>query len=246
MIYPIPVAPRSCAVDLDGNVYLTEDNDSLMKFDTHGVKQWQKKIDATSLQQRPILLCDKDNNLFVTGSYSHRLKIDNVELTNTGYIDAFAFKLSPDGSIDWHITSDGKGQATLYSIIEKKNNVYITGCISGTMSFGSSTVTDQSMYGDLLLVKLNCDNVNGVKENSIDRLDFVISPNPGSGEFYLSGNSFGDCDIQVHNLAGQLIRSEKINFASNIRYRMGAIPKGVYFITLMNSSQIKTKKLIVE
>lgn len=58
---------------------------------------------------------------------------------------------------------------------------------------------------------------------------FIVYPNPSHGQFTVKGTGM----MTIVNLLGQQVLRREINDATNIE-----LPKGMYFITLGNSTQI--------
>jgi hypothetical protein len=73
---------------------------------------------------------------------------------------------------------------------------------------------------------------------------FTIYPNPANGIFNIAPNGEGNFDVTVTNITGQQVLATTINGTTAIS--LEGQPKGVYFISLANSSTSIVKKIIIE
>jgi len=100
------------------------------------------------------------------------------------------------------------------------------------------------------IYKYDSYNVSNVEENNISKSDFIISPNPTNGyckiNCYLSNQS--DVSIIVYDINGKEISNHQYpkQPSGNISYNLDMMKQspGLYFIKLINNSQIITKKII--
>ena len=86
----------------------------------------------------------------------------------------------------------------------------------------------------------------GMRE--IGQASMNLYPNPSSGSFYLELlNHYGPIQIQIHNVAGQLILNKTIQvhgaFAEKFQLKESA---GVYFVTMSGNNFAQTRKMIIE
>lgn len=81
--------------------------------------------------------------------------------------------------------------------------------------------------------------------------DFVIYPNPTSGEFVLSTTGFNNASVkvEVRDMSGRIVKSELINNANQSfarTYQMNENSKGIYFISILDGDLAIHKKLIIQ
>ena len=81
--------------------------------------------------------------------------------------------------------------------------------------------------------------------NSVSIAHIEVFPNPSSGIITVS------CDenlknIEVHNVLGSLIYSEKIHFQNEISINLSHLPSGIYHLVLRSEDQILNQKVIIE
>jgi hypothetical protein len=76
---------------------------------------------------------------------------------------------------------------------------------------------------------------------------FIISPNPGHGDFMISVNPVDDGSnkriVRVINLNGQIVKEVTLDKQNNLPLKIGKT--GIYFVQLITSKQVVTRKLIV-
>ncbi|MCB0465385.1 MAG: T9SS type A sorting domain-containing protein [Aequorivita sp.] len=83
---------------------------------------------------------------------------------------------------------------------------------------------------------------------TIDNQNFMMYPNPASGEVFLNvtNKGFNGLDVTVSNNLGQVLeRKEKMENTAVIPLDVSSYTPGVYFVTLKAGDVITTKKLVV-
>ena len=78
---------------------------------------------------------------------------------------------------------------------------------------------------------------------------FKLSPNPGSGKFYIeiSNRSDNKIDVQVFNLLGEVIYStSNFNQKNSNEMDLSSFPKGIYFVKISNISKVYMEKVIIQ
>ena len=117
---------------------------------------------------------------------------------------------------------------------------------------GIETIFELHCYGQQgQYLQLNsgtdCSNLVSVKESIELQLEYQIYPNPFMDYFAVQfENSIQkNLFVQIINLHGEII-FEKWIFSSNgaIRFDLGFLPSGIYFITFLNSTEFQTKKIV--
>ena len=83
--------------------------------------------------------------------------------------------------------------------------------------------------------------------NNSDKMDVQVFPNPSNGEFYISVNSKMKFDLELYNITGKLVYSQKSNpadFSGDIN--LTGLSKGLYLLKVINNNEAKTSKLVIE
>lgn len=89
----------------------------------------------------------------------------------------------------------------------------------------------------------------GITENDKD-MEVSIAPNPSNGQFNLIvGEVSGQIEMMVLNELGQLVYSDKINENNSGNYtkqfNLTYLPKGIYFVKLVNENMVKVERIVI-
>ena len=87
-----------------------------------------------------------------------------------------------------------------------------------------------------------CENENGDVDD-VDATKFSINPNPTSGEFTLTLVDNVEASVEVVNMAGQVVVSQKIVGSATINKSLTA---GVYTVIVKSNGGVSTQKLVVK
>ena len=79
--------------------------------------------------------------------------------------------------------------------------------------------------------------------NDVDAANFSINPNPTSGEFTLTLVDNVEASVEVVNMAGQVVVSQKIVGSATINK---ALTAGVYTVIVKTNAGVSTQKLVVK
>jgi len=102
------------------------------------------------------------------------------------------------------------------------------------------------------IVNTNNTSIGGVNAASTHNLSMLLFPNPNNGNFTLNINSSNNksksYSIEIYNTIGELIHSEKIQFATSISKQMkfNYLSKGIYFIRLKSKDDVLNIRFIVQ
>ena len=72
--------------------------------------------------------------------------------------------------------------------------------------------------------------------------EYTVYPNPGDGNFTISGLHFPVDDIEIYNMLGEKVYNDKYGTAINI----SDLPEGIYIIKVVSNKETIVKKLIVK
>ena len=88
------------------------------------------------------------------------------------------------------------------------------------------------------------DPITGIaNEVNADELSFTVSPNPTSGEFTVTLADNVEASVEVINMAGQIVASQKIVGSTTIDK---VLPAGVYTVVVKSNGAVNTQKLVVK
>lgn len=170
----------------------------IAKLDPNGNWLWAKKAGGPSDDYGTGISNDASGNIYVTGRFEDTAAFGSISLTNSGDSDTFVAKLNTNGNWLCANKAGGTGHDIGYGITtDTYGNNYVTGCFTGTASFGNTTLTSNAS-AEVFVAKIGT------------LLYQVISPNGGenwqSGSTktaYWSFNSWGQVNIYLSLNAGQ-------------------------------------------
>jgi hypothetical protein len=156
--------PGDVAVDSSGNVYTTGqfwgtvdfgggprtshgDGDAyLVSYTGAGQHRWSKALGGVKGDNGRSVAVDGSDNVYVTGSFQDKVDFGGGVLSvndiiSPGYSDIFIASYDKNGNHRWSKAAgsdhgDGGGDVA----VDKNGNVYVTGIIDGSMSFGGKSL----------------------------------------------------------------------------------------------------------
>ena len=87
------------------------------------------------------------------------------------------------------------------------------------------------------------DPITAVSDVEADVVNFTIYPNPTSGEFTVALADNAEASVEIVNVAGQVVASQKIEGSATIKKALAA---GVYTVVVKSNGAVSTQKLIVK
>jgi hypothetical protein len=120
------------------------------KYDTSGTFQWARSIGGTDTDKGNGIATDSAGNVYVIGEYRGNITIGSTTLTNTDssfYSDIFVAKYDTSGTVQWADSIGGvNGDIGLGIATDSTENVYVTGYYEGTITIGSTTLTNTDSF----------------------------------------------------------------------------------------------------
>ena len=137
---------------VEGNVYVS----SNLKVDTTTIStlfvglptvSWATSIGGTGNDNGKEIATDSGGNVYVIGHYSGSVTIGSTTLTSVGSTDAFVAKYDTSGTVQWATSIGGTSNDFGYGITtDSGGNVYVIGSYIGTVTIGSTTLTNTDTY----------------------------------------------------------------------------------------------------
>ncbi len=160
----------------------------LVKYDSTGNVLWAKSAGGVEWDVGYSVTTDASGNVYMSGYFrGDTITFDSTILINNGCYSAFLVKYNATGNVLW--AKNAGGLANGYSIdTDASENVYMTGVFSGSITFGSITLTNNGEYG-IFLVKYNATgNVLWAKGAAGTDWDEAWSTtSDASGNVYITG-----------------------------------------------------------
>ncbi|MSQ79847.1 MAG: T9SS type A sorting domain-containing protein [Flavobacteriaceae bacterium] len=141
--------------------------------------QWAKQLGGTRNNETSgSVVTDANGNVFVTGWFSGTVTIGSSTLTSHGSDDIYVVKMDSGGAVQWAFREGGVASDRGYGIaLDGSGNIYITGQIGGTDTFGTATILTTNGSSDGYIAKynssaalqwaVNCGSTRGDRSNAI-------------------------------------------------------------------------------
>lgn len=158
---------------------------------------WAKSMGGSDVDEGRGIAVDSGNNVFVTGNFRQMATFGTENKSSAGDDDIFVTKLDSSGAFQWTWTGGGSGVDSGWAVAaDSASNAYVTGWFSGTIDFGSATIT--SISNDVFVVGINSDGsfkwANYVAGLSGDRGN-GIAVDSNLGLVYVTGYIQNDADF---------------------------------------------------
>ena len=229
----------SIATDHEGNVYVTGffrntaafgdttfsssgDGDYfIVKYNASGIVQWARSSGGVDHDSGSGIAIDASSNIYVTGYFEGTVAFGDTSLTSGGFRDVFLVKYDSAGNEIWARRGGGTGYDESYGIaMDSTGNVYVTGYIEGTASFGANSVTSAGAQ-DIFLVKYNSAGTpEWARRGGSSALDigFAVAANDG---VYITGtfqNTATFQDTSLTSMGSEDIFIVKYNSSGDLQW----------------------------
>jgi hypothetical protein len=136
---------------LFGSINLTSNGQKdifLTKFDANGNVIWSKSIGSTGNEEGCEIEVNTNGNIFLTGSYTGTLTLNNDNFTAKGLRDVFVVKTDKNGKFIWQKTMGSPQDDVNYAIgLNRTNeNAVTVGTFASTFSQATQSVTSLGNY----------------------------------------------------------------------------------------------------
>lgn len=223
-------SPSSLAVDTSNSVYMTGvnfgtavfdtitlnnfsgyPNAFVAKYDSAGNVQWAKSIGSSDWDQGEGIAV-RNNNIYITGSFSLSVTIGSTTLTSLGQRDFYLVKMDLDGNFIW-ARSGGSNQIDLGRrlAVDNLGNIFVTGAFFEDMTISTATLINQGYY-DVFLAKYDSsgnflwatsagswgdDYCSGLALDSSSNVYISLAITSGCVFGAITINTYGDKDIAL-------------------------------------------------
>jgi len=139
-----------------------------------------------------------------------------------------------------------------YSIINNEGDILSTQIYrpsENAIFYSATLVTDNSYQilgkqgDDLLLLRTNNDGEFNTSLKQIDNFDFLVYPNPAENSITLKNLHSNFVNLEIYNINGQLVLSEKLN-SSSPDIDISKLIGGIYLIKFIGSNNYITSRFI--
>jgi len=154
----------------------------VVKLDNNANVLWAKNGGGNRNDMANSLVTDKENNVYVTGSFSSpTINFGSLTMSNAGIANMFLIKYDADGNEIWSVNSEGVHIQQGHSICTDRNGyVYIGGSFhANNVAFGNTMAVNNNQgnfSADNFVVKYDTDgNVQWLQTSGGDSDDEVYS-----------------------------------------------------------------------
>ena len=253
-------------VDEFGNVYFSDSyNNSIRKVDIHGIITTVVGngnygysgdgglADAAEIDFPIGLSFDTLGNLYFADEFNNVIRKVTGLVTPITLSYFTATKQENNVNLNWQTATEIN---TSHFNIQRSTNGKDFTIIGSVNAKGASTYSfnDQSPpppEGGILYYRLEIVDKDGsktyseIKELSINHYQLSITPNPAKDIVYITGKAMQH--ITIMDNAGRVVVNKTVNNVDNTSINIANLAKGVYFISVKDSSGNKqTEKLVVE
>ncbi|MBC7413060.1 MAG: T9SS type A sorting domain-containing protein [Bacteroidia bacterium] len=237
----------------------------ILKFNANGKLAWAKQVgnvktgNYTSTNAGWKVALDAQAKVYTIGNYSAGnnaidfnpnagvYNITSVSGNNSGL---FILKLDSTGKFNWVGKYAGLNVYCDAVCIDNANNIYTTGSFNGTVDFNPSlnasdtfSLKTNNNYDGFVNKFVQLPLVNNIRNNNQAFNNITIYPNPAHTTVTVVTPTINiNAPMRIVNVLGQVVLTQIITGAT-ITINVNELPKGIYFVTIDNST---TQKLIID
>ena len=219
----------------------------IAKIDAAGNSQWADKAGGTGYDQGYGICTDGAGNVYATGSYDSVATFGTTTLTSAGSWDVFIAKYSASGIFQWVMSGGSPASNTFerdigYSIkADTSHNLYATGIIRNTASFGSNSITSNGIQ-DVFVTKIS---LLTSAATDASKNEIIIYPDPVH-DFLFIRNNFSPYKIlhaEIYNTLGKKVFDKNVSAVPN-RIDVSNLVNGIYFIRVQDGNVLRVAKFV--
>jgi hypothetical protein len=230
---------------------ISSGNDEIFiaKLDTSGNHQWAKKAGGSGYDQGYGICTDAAGNVYSTGAFDSVATFGTTVLTSNGSWDVFVAKYDAAGNFGWALSGGGTASNTFerdigYSIrMDGAQNLYATGVIRNTATFGSSVITSYGIQ-DVFAAKISL--LTPVIEIS-DENALIVFPNPATTKLEVDNGPLTIRRIEIYDVNGRDVFNEQ--FSSDWNKKMlidvSQLNAGIYLLRVSSDNKCLNRKITV-
>jgi RHS repeat-associated protein len=125
----------------------------VFKYNANGTASWIKSFGSTGDDTGGDIAVTSAGNCYFSGGFSGTVAFGGTNLTSNGGLDVYVSKLNSSGTVQWAKGGGGSSGDNQTEIrLDNSENVYLTGYVQGTATFGSLSATSAGGV-DIFVIK---------------------------------------------------------------------------------------------
>lgn len=238
-----------------GNNYLLNSDTSggwpdifLARYNANGSLVFANSYGGQGIDESNGICLEPTGNCWISGTFrSSTLRFGDYQLANYGGERAFLSRFDSNGNALWADVLKGNATDGAYNVaINLSGQVMVSGWFSsrplriGNVWLNNSDTTAGT--SDMFVAML--DRSTGVEESLQKESAFSVFPNPTTGKFAVKAN-LAQGDYLLFDGSGRTIDKGRLEFVNGIADVNVELSEGVYFLTVLDSDNTLSVKLVV-
>ena len=231
------------------NLYNNGRDFFIAKFNSNGVVDWGKQLNATGATAAGSSICsDLDGNCYVSGAFSDSASFGTFNVNTSNTYDMFISRFNNNGDC---LGVKHFGRASNFSsVVDNSGSVYCAGVFFNTVTIGSTSMT--SLLGqDIYLTKIDAITGIGGVEGRMANNQLLIYANPNQGKCNITvPDEFvneKNLTLSIYDNTGKLIQQKTLEMnEGKIKVNLEQEAKGVYNVTLASKKKSYSGKIVFE
>jgi hypothetical protein len=215
----------------------------IARYDTNGVRKIVESFGSIGIDYASHIYIERDNNIYLTGSYSNVISFDSISLTSHGSESVFITKFNNDIEPQFALSAGSNSKDYGRDIaFDMANNIYLVGSVNQPAQFGSTNI---SGWGGTegFLTKISKQSNTPVNLKKIDNRNtrLLVYPNPSTKEV----NVDIDCTCEGYTIVYDMLGKELFN-TNQLPSKFYIEKPGTYIVRFISTEEISTTKLIIQ
>jgi hypothetical protein len=218
------------------------------KIDANGNTIWNKQCYSVNNVGGANSLCiDNDGNFYAVGFFSGNASFGSYSVSTSNTYDMFLTRYNSNGDCLGvrHFGYASSGRV----VVDNNGNPICSGGFFNTITIGSNTFTSYG-YVDLYLAKSDIfTGIDGEGRMANNQLIIYANPNQGKCNITVPDDFLHEKNLtlSIYDNTGKFIQQKNLEMNDGkIKLNLEAEAKGIYSVTLSNSSKSYNGKIIFE
>jgi len=128
----------------------------IAKYNLGGQLLWAKSLSGTGLKNVEDVVCNQNNEIFLTGYFEKTLQIDDTLLTSNGITDLFLAKFNSEGQLQWAVNQGNKGDTRGTALgLMSNGDAIVAGFFNDTTEIADTILTANTQDQDVFVARFD-------------------------------------------------------------------------------------------